>query len=711
MNRIFRLVWNRKQARYVVASEAAKSHKAGAAKVSKALALILSMLSGIVNSVNAYAIDVNALPTNPVVTQGSATINQDATSLTINQQTDKLITNWSTFNIGGNARVQFVQPSVTSTALNRVNASDPSYIEGTLSANGKVILINPNGVLFSNGARVDTAGIVATTLKMTDQNFLTDNFVFEKDGVAASITNAGDLRAFVGGVVALIAPQVTNNGNISAEAGDVALLAGNKVTLTLNGNRLVRYSIDQGSLDAMVQNNSVIRAAEGVVILSAKALDTISKSVVNNTGLIEAKGITQIGGKIILDADGGSASNRGNLNASSASDIGGSIRVTGDEVTIRSGANLLATGSQGGGEILIGGSWQNTDTSVRQAVKTTVESNVTVNASAVDNGDGGQIVVWSSLSNANSITNVSGTLVADAGRGRGDGGQIETSGHNLIIGGDIRVSARTNSQEGLSGTWLLDPTDINIVSAGAGVTDISNTCSTPAASSNISNSSIVAALNNGTNVTISTGLDASYTPYSGVGSLPTVKLASNTTRYFTLTPLDDGSKVTLTLNANSSRVQAYYSFDNVSWTPTNLNRTGSLTLTEDATNPSSTPLYLKVVNTCTSSSKLRTFNYSIKNFTSGTGNITLNADIVYSGPSAASLSLVAANNITLNSKIATTAGLLDVGFTAQGSLNNNASANVTSGDGNFTLNLGGDSTYNGVLNLGAGSLVKSGTAI
>jgi len=128
MNRIFRLVWNKKQARYVVASEAAKSHKSGATKVPKAVALILSLLANIVNTVNAYAVDANALPTNPVVTQGAATINQSTNTLTINQQTDKLITNWSTFNIGGNAKVQFVQPSATSTALNRVNASDPSYI-------------------------------------------------------------------------------------------------------------------------------------------------------------------------------------------------------------------------------------------------------------------------------------------------------------------------------------------------------------------------------------------------------------------------------------------------------------------------------------------------------------------------------------------------------------------------------------------------------
>ena len=705
MNRIFRLVWNRKQSRYVVASEAASSHKSGSSKLPKAIGLILSVLTSIVNSANAYAVDLNALPTNPVVTQGAATINQNANTLTVNQQTDKLITNWSTFSIGGNAKVQFVQPSATSTALNRVNASDPSYIEGTLSANGKIILINPNGVLFANGAHVDTAGIVASTLKLSDQNFLNDNFVFEKDGVAAAITNSGDLKAFVGGVVALIAPQVINNGNISAEAGDVALLAGSKVTLTLNGNRLIKYSIDQGGLDAMVQNNSVIRAAEGVVILSAKALDTISKSVVNNTGLIEAKGITQSGGRIILDADGGSATNSGTLDVSSPLVIGGSIRVTGDEVAIQSGSNLLATGSQGGGEILVGGSWQNSDSLVRQAINTTVETNATLNASAVNSGNGGQIVVWSAAKDSSSVTNVSGTLIADAGRDGGDGGQIETSGHNLIIGEDVRVSARTNSVDGLSGTWLLDPTDVNITTAVAGVTNISNTCATPAASSNISNSSIVAALNNGTNVTISTG-NSGYVPYSGTANVST-SIASGATQYFHPTNLNDGSKVTFSFTSNSSRVKAYYSYDNVTWVDTGLSRAGSITLVENTSNPSSTPLYFKVNSTSSSS---RAFTYKWTDASGGTGNISVLSNITYTGVSAAKLTLTAANNINVNNVIASSAGSLDLVLNAGGGVTNNVSGNITTAGGSLNLSVGADSNYSGVLNLGAGSLVKLGTA-
>jgi len=126
----------------------------------------------------AQSIGNNALPTNPNVTSGSANISQNANKLTINQNTDKLITNWSSFNIGKDATVQFVQPSSTSSALNRVTSSDPSYIFGTLQANGKIILVNPNGVLFANGAKVDVGSIIASTLNMVDKDYLSDQLRF-----------------------------------------------------------------------------------------------------------------------------------------------------------------------------------------------------------------------------------------------------------------------------------------------------------------------------------------------------------------------------------------------------------------------------------------------------------------------------------------------------------------------------------------------------
>ena len=327
----------------------------------------------------------NALPTNPNVTSGSATFNQTTNQLTINQATDKLITNWSSFNIGKDATVTFNQPSSLSSALNRVNSNDPSYIFGKLNANGQVILLNQSGVIFGNGAKFDAGSFIASTLNIKDTDFLNGKMIFEKDGFAGSITNEGYLNAFAGGAVALIAPQITNNGTITAEQGTAALLSGNKVTLSLNGNKLVKYTIDEGTLNSYIENNGAIKVDEGTIILSAKALDEINKSVISNSGIIEAKGITTKGGKILLE---------------------------GDEITLKSTSVVDASGKLGGGEILVGGSWQNSDTSIRQATTTTIENGATLDASATDNGDGGTIVVWSDIYNNSSKTLISGSLKA-----------------------------------------------------------------------------------------------------------------------------------------------------------------------------------------------------------------------------------------------------------------------------------------------------------
>ena len=125
----------------------------------------------------AQSVSNNALPTNPNIESGTASITQSTNQLTINQSTDKLITNWSSFNIGKDATVQFNQLSSTSSALNRVNSSDPSYIFGNLKANGQVILINQSGVIFGNGSRVDAGGIVASTLNIKDTDFLNNKYI------------------------------------------------------------------------------------------------------------------------------------------------------------------------------------------------------------------------------------------------------------------------------------------------------------------------------------------------------------------------------------------------------------------------------------------------------------------------------------------------------------------------------------------------------
>ena len=404
-------------------------------------------------------INNNTLPTNPKISSGSATIKQTTNSLTINQTTDKLITNWSSFNIGKDASVEFVQPSSTSAALNRVNASDPSYIYGSLKANGKIILINPSGVLFQGGSKVDVGAIIASSLNLQDGDFLNNKYIFEKDGLAGTVNNSGTINAFKGGAVALLSDQVTNNGIINTPDGTTALLSGEKITLTLNGNRLIKYTIDRGTLNALVENKQAIDAGDGIIILSAKGLTDVSQSVVKNTGTLTAESISKQGGKIYLSAREGEVINSGTLSTNSTEDKGGNIEITGDEITIEKNSTLTATGATGGGQILVGGSWQNSDSSVYQSTVTTVQQNTLIDASATVNGDGGEIVIWSDITNKDSVTTVSGTLYAKGGSQKGDGGRIETSGHYLD---SENASISTKAVYGNNGLWLLDPYSLYI---------------------------------------------------------------------------------------------------------------------------------------------------------------------------------------------------------------------------------------------------------
>ena len=134
----------------------------------------LFAINSIVFSCLVFDVNSQELPENPTVTHGNASFEKVGNNLTIKQSTQKLITNWSSFNIGKANQVEFKQPSSVSTALNRVQSNDPTHIYGSLKSNGKIILINPSGVLFQNGSKVDVGSIIASTLNLKDGDFIND---------------------------------------------------------------------------------------------------------------------------------------------------------------------------------------------------------------------------------------------------------------------------------------------------------------------------------------------------------------------------------------------------------------------------------------------------------------------------------------------------------------------------------------------------------
>ncbi|MDB5977579.1 MAG: filamentous hemagglutinin N-terminal protein, partial [Nevskia sp.] len=256
-------------------------------------------------------------PTGGVVVGGQATIgNPSPTGTVIHQGSNSAIINWQQFNIGGNEYVQFIQPSSSSVVLNRVIGGSPSQIFGNLSANGRVFLINPNGVLFAPGAQLDVGGLVASTMNIKDADFLSGHYVFAGGSApGSSVVNGGTIKTSDGGFVVLAGDYVKNTGIIQAKLGQVVLASGSATTLELGSSGLVSFAVDKATLaqKAGVDNAGQIIADGGRVIMTAKTAHDLVGSAVNNSGLVRAQGIASHNGEIELTASGGDIADSGTL--------------------------------------------------------------------------------------------------------------------------------------------------------------------------------------------------------------------------------------------------------------------------------------------------------------------------------------------------------------------------------------------------------------
>lgn len=291
----------------------------------------------------------DGLPQGSTIVSGSGNISTQGQTMTVQQHSDRLVTNWDSFSIGSGNAVVFQQPSASSVALNRVTGGTPSEIMGSLSANGQVFLVNQNGIVFGAGAQVNSAALVASTLDIADRDFLAGRYDFA--GTGGSIVNGGHLN---GNVVALISPSVTNLGTID---GDTALAAGTKVGLDFSGDGLISVKVDESTLATLIDNKGAIRAPGGKVVFTAKGASAAKASVINNSGLVEAKGMVNRKGRILLlgDADNGTVSVSGTLDASAPErGDGGFIETSAKKVKIAETAKIKTRAVHGtSGELLI----------------------------------------------------------------------------------------------------------------------------------------------------------------------------------------------------------------------------------------------------------------------------------------------------------------------------------------------------------------------
>jgi filamentous hemagglutinin family protein len=294
------------------------------------------------------------------VVNGQVSVIQNGALLQITNSPNSII-NWQSFSIGASEITRFIQQSQASAVLNRVTGSagaiDPSVILGALQSNGRVFLVNPSGILFGAGAQVDVAGLVATSLNLSNSDFLAGKLKFTDGAGAGSVVNQGNIATGAGGEVYLIGNAVRNDGIIKSPNGDVMLAAGNSVELVNPGTPNLRVEI--------TAPDNAARNLGQIVVDSGRA--GIYAGLINNSGTIRADSVVTEGGKILLKAT--------------------------KSTTLESSSVLSAQG-KGGGEIKV-----LADESVKVAG--------TLDASAPTGGDGGFIET-----SAHSVKVADGTVVA-----------------------------------------------------------------------------------------------------------------------------------------------------------------------------------------------------------------------------------------------------------------------------------------------------------
>jgi len=287
-----------------------------------------------------------ALPEGGQVAAGQAAITTAGSTMTIAQQTAQAIINWQNFGIGSGEAVHINQPNSQSMLLNRVVGSNPSEIFGQLTANGQVILVNPNGVFFRPGSSVDVGGLTASTLNIANEDFLKGQLRFAGDS-QNPVINAGNITA-QNGYVNLLAKEVVNEGIIAAQTGSVNLAAGSGMSLDYNGDGKMTVAVTDGAYQSAVANKKLIQADGGLVVMTASGKDALMDSAVNNSGMIQANTLGEAKGQISLTGD--NIATTGAISADGGSNgHGGTIKIIANHKTAVDG-QLSAQGGQLAGD-------------------------------------------------------------------------------------------------------------------------------------------------------------------------------------------------------------------------------------------------------------------------------------------------------------------------------------------------------------------------
>ncbi|HHF3832914.1 TPA: filamentous hemagglutinin N-terminal domain-containing protein [Haemophilus influenzae] len=269
------------------------------------------------------------LPQGSSVVVGEATFSTAGNKMTINQSSHTTQIEWHSFDIGKDKEVQFIQPGENSVAYNRVTGGNASQIQGKLTANGKVYLANPNGVIITKGAQINVAGLFATTKDLErisengngNGNGNGNKFTRKlKDGQVVKegqVLNQGEIKAK--DFVVLNGDEVINEGNINVEKnstnnGKVYLSSGYNFTFTLSDSG-ISVALEDNAVQGIVKNEGSIKAGE--ITLSAKGRKQALDSLVMNNGVLEATKVSSKNGKVVLSADNVELNNKSDIKGES----------------------------------------------------------------------------------------------------------------------------------------------------------------------------------------------------------------------------------------------------------------------------------------------------------------------------------------------------------------------------------------------------------
>ena len=357
------------------------------------------------------------------IVAGNADVNDTGLGSTnIEQHSMRAVGEAQELHIGEMGHVNINQNGSGALFVARVigNHSDPTQILGKLTADGRVMVLDRNGVLFGANSQVDVAGISVSTGDVSNADIMDgdNSFTFENFG-AGKIQLEGTINVAEAGLAAFVSPTVVNNGVINAKLGTVALAAGEKVTLDLYGDGLVEIALEGELADALLENKGTIAAEGGNVIMTAQAAKEAVDNIINVEGVVTVASATQVGGKIVLSG--------------------------GSKGTVKTSGVIDATGATGGGEISVTGENIN------------ATDDALVIADAIDDGNGGTVKL---VADRNML--FSGAAYARGGAVSGNGGFIEVSGYEGL---GYEGSANTSAANGEAGQFLLDP-DHAIIHSG-----------------------------------------------------------------------------------------------------------------------------------------------------------------------------------------------------------------------------------------------------